>query len=439
MSAITNPSVRPAEAPPQAPLPGPHPPGRSPWRQWLVLILVVLFAAAAWWAFRARAQGQQKAAAVAVRTARATRGPIERRLRVGGTTSARNFAMIGAPRLSGPDIRDLNLMKLVKPGSWVKKGEIVAQIDAQQARDHVDDVDSTVQQAESDIKKRIAEQAIELETLRQRLRAAKAEVDKSQLDSRTAQIRTPIDIELLKLEVEEAEAQYKQLQADMPNTLARQKAELRVLELTRDRHARHRDRHASDIVKLTIRAPLDGLLVMQTTFTAGEMRQIQEGDQMRPGQPFARIVDTSSMQLDAVVNQVEAEMLRMGQKATIEFDAFPGLRLPGTVDALGAMAVSSWRQNYYIRNIPVRIRIQGEDQRVIPDLSASADILIAREENALLIPLSAVTERNGKTLVRVRGRNGFEPREVQLGIRSNTHAAVLSGLEAGQEVLLGSL
>jgi multidrug efflux pump subunit AcrA (membrane-fusion protein) len=403
----------------------------------LVPVLVVLSAAAAWWLFRARPQAPGTVAMV--RTAKVTRGPIERRLRVGGSTSARNFALIGAPRLSGPDIRELNLMKLAKPGSWVKKGEVVAQIDAQAARDHVDDVDSQVQQAESDIKKRIAEQAIELENLRQSLRAAKAEVDKSQLDSRTAEIRTPIDVELLKLEVEEAEAQYKQLQSDMPDTLARHKAEIRILELTRDRHARHRDRHASDIVKLTIRASIGGLLVMQSSFVGGEMRQIQEGDQMRPGQPFARIVDISTMQLDAAVNQVEAEQLRIGQTVNVEFDAFPGLRLPGTVYALGAMAVSSWRQNDFIRNIPVKIRIEGEDPRVIPDLSASGDILIAREENALLVPLAAVAEEGRKATVRVRGPNGFQPHEVQLGLRSNTHAAVLSGLEEGQEVLLGFL
>ncbi len=441
MSAIHSPSAaQPAtDRPgPAAPAPAPHLPRKQvvP-RLLIVATIVVVIAAAAFYQLKVRPQAAAKTAAVQYRTAVVTAGPFVRTLRVAGSTSARNFANIACPMLRGPDIRELILMKLAASGARVKKGDIVAEIDSKAAQDHVDDVDSQVQQAKADVKKRGAEQAIEMGTLRQSVQSAKADLDKAKLDAGAADIRTQIDVELLKLSVEEAEAQYKELQSELPLTAAQQKAELRILDLTRIRHERHRDRHAGDIKRLTIAAPIPGLVVMQSTFRGGEMRQIQEGDQMHPGESFMKVVDTASMQLDATVNQVEAEELRIGQTATIGFDAFPGFYMHGKIYAIGALAVGGRFQNFYIRNIPVRILIEGQDPRLIPDLSASGDIRIEEKDNALLLPLSAVRVEGKKTVVTVKTPGGFETRPVELGSQNNTHAVVVSGLQAGDEVVVG--
>ena len=440
MSAISNPSARPS-----GPAAGPQPaqPPAGPKRNkrrliWIVAALVAAAGIAVVVATRSRPDEAKRAAVAAIRTAPVVMGPLERTLRIAGTTSARNFAVVGTPMLRGPDIRNLVLMKLVPSGVQVRKGDLLADVDTQAARDHVDDVESQVQQAIADIKKRMAEQAIETGTLRQTILQAKAASDKAKLDAGAAQVRTVIDMELLKLSAEEAEAHYKQVQTDVPNTVARQKAEIRILELTRDRHIRHRDRHIADIKRLTIRSPLPGLTVMQSTFRGGEMRQVQEGDQVSPGEPFMKIVDTSSMQIEAQVNQVEAEFLRIGQRAAIGYDAFPNLRMSGKVYAIGAIAVGGRMQNFYIRNIPVRVIIEGQDNRVIPDLSASADVLLERKENVLLTPLAAVEKRGSGFTVRVKTASGFETRAVELGARTNTHAEVLSGLKAGEQVAVGT-
>ena len=339
--------------------------------------------------------------------------------------------------MRGPDAgRSLVLIKLAKSGSFVKKGDLLAQIDAQAIKDHVDDLDSYVQQANGDIKKRGAEQAIEMENLRQTIRAAKAAVEKARLDKNASEIRTDIDRELLQLAVDEAEATYKQLQANLAITEQMHKSEIRILEYTRDRHARHRDRHKHDIEKFTVYSPMNGLVVMQSIFRGGDMGQVQEGDQVSPGQPFMKIVDSNSMQLEASVNQAASEGIRIGQTGDISFDAFPGFHLPGKVQSVGAMGVGGWRQNYYIRNIPVKINIQGGDPRVIPDLSASADVVLERNENSLLVPIEAINSENGKSFVYVRDGDEFQVREVEVGTTNNIQASIKSGLKAGEEVAL---
>jgi multidrug efflux pump subunit AcrA (membrane-fusion protein) len=341
--------------------------------------------------------------------------------------------------MRGPDAgRALILIYLVPSGSFVKKGQVLARIDAQSIKDHVDDVHAQVVAAEADIRKRRAEHAISMENVRQELRVAKADLEKAQLDFRTAEIRTPIDMEILKLAVEEAEENYRQLEKNLGITEQLQSSEIRILEYTRDRHARHRDRHISDVDRFVIHTPMSGLAVMNQLWRSGEMGQVQEGDQVSPGQPFMKVVDTSSMQLDATINQVDGELLATNQSAVVEFDAFPGLRLNGHVAALGAMGVGGWRQNYYVRNIPVRIAIQGSDSRVIPDLSGAANVVLREDPNATLIPLEAVHEDSGKTFVYVRNGGSFERREVQLADRNDVRASVSAGLKPGEEIALNA-
>ncbi len=405
---------------------------------WLGIAGVIAVLAFAGLRFGAQRPSTNTAGSTGLRTVKVSAGAATRVMRVSGSTAARNFSSILAPMMRGPDSgRALILIYLAKSGSYVKKGEVVAQIDAQSVKDHVDDINSQVQQADSDIKKRKAEQAIEMENLRQNLRVAKSNLDKAKLDAGAAPIRTEIDKEILGLGVEEADATYKELQTDLATTEQKHKSEIRILEYTKDRHTRHRDRHKGDVEKFTINAALGGLVVMESVFRGGEMGQIQQGDQVSPGQPFMKIVDVNSMQLEATVNQVESEGIRIGQPAELHFDAFPDLKLPGKVYSVGAMGVGGFRQNYYLRNIPVRISILGHDPRIIPDLSSSADVVLGTQDKAVMVPLEAVYTDNGKSVVFVKEGDEFKEKPVEVGLRTYTQAAVVAGLQAGEEVALG--
>jgi HlyD family secretion protein len=384
-----------------------------------------------------KAQSEAVAQALSVRTAKVTSGPIERVLRLTGATAAKNFATVGAPMMRGPDAgRALILIFVAKSGGMVKKGDVVARIDAQAMIDHVDDISATIQQADADIRRRKSEQAMDWENLQQGIRVAKAELEKAKLDAAAAEIRTPIDVEILKLAVEQAEATYKEKLADLPKQRISNASEIRILELTKSRHTRHRDRHAHDVERFTIHAPIDGLVVMQTIWRGAEMGQVQQGDQISPGQPFMKVVNTDTMQMQAVASQVETDEIRLGQRAVVSFDAFPDLKLNAKISSLGAIATAGMLANNYLRRVPVYLTILGHDDRVIPDLSTAANVVVDEAGTVLRAPIEAVETRDGKSFVRVKAGDRYERREVKLGMSDNIHVAVLDGLHAGDEVAL---
>jgi HlyD family secretion protein len=73
---------------------------------------------------------------------------------------------------------------------------------------------------------------------------------------------------------------------------------------------------------------------------------------------------------------VDAERLRLGMKATVRLDAYPGVDFPGVVSGIGAMSVTSTFRAGFVGEVPVRIRIQGQDPRLLPDLTGSAEIAL---------------------------------------------------------------
>jgi multidrug efflux pump subunit AcrA (membrane-fusion protein) len=439
MSAILSP------APPAIPTPGKVSPALTPiepkkhslWKIILPLGVVVGGAVLAY-QFWPRPQPAAKAAASGgVRTTKVAMGTLIRAVRVGGQTSARNFALLTVPVFRGGENRgNLNLLKLIKPGSMVKKGDLMAQIDAQAALDRLDDANDTVEQAAADIRKRQAEQEVDRGNLQQDLRVAKSDWDKAKMDDQAAEVKTEIEREFLHLNTEEYGARLKQMEGDVPTSLASDRSELKMLEINRDLLTIRRNRQAVDIKKFTIVAPMAGLVVMQQVFRSGEMGQVQEGDQVSAGQALMKIVDPFSMQVEAVVNQSDSSEFRIGQKAVVGLDAFPELRFKGHVYSIGALAIRSGRENFYVRNVPVGVAVEGSDARFIPDLSAWADVEVERHENVLLVPREAVQSEGGETVVYVKRASGFEKRTVQAGSHDATHAVVLAGLQAGEEVAL---
>ncbi|MBL8232590.1 MAG: HlyD family efflux transporter periplasmic adaptor subunit [Bryobacterales bacterium] len=438
MSALTNPSPTPVQQPPQRIVPVTQEPPKKPssWKGWFAFAIFAGGLALGYKYFTAQTAAPPTPVVIA-RTAKVTVGPFERTIRVGGVTSARLFANVTAPRLRGFESRSqMELLSIAKNGSWVKQGDTLAQIDPGQVLDHIDDIKATILQSDGDIYKREAEQGVDLENLNQTLRVAKANVEKARLEVGAMEVRTDVERELLKLALEESEARYRQAQLDTPEKKTVYGAEIKILGFTKERHVRHINRHLNDVKSYTIVSPMEGMAVIQTTFRGGEMQQVQQGDQVGSAQPLMKIVNPKSMQVEANVNQAEATELRINQVATIGLDAFPGLTFRGKIYSIGALAVGGWRQNHFIRNVPVRLMIDGADPRLIPDLSAWADVVVERQEKATLVPAGAIRQEDGKSVVYVKQGDQFVKREVKLGAQNNLHAIALAGLTGGEEVRL---
>jgi multidrug resistance efflux pump len=435
--------------------------GRGARGRWSVaaLALALMIGYARYWKSSAESRLPGHSAAPEIPTVKVASGSVQATLRLTGSFAALKSAYLLAPRILGSRTGfnrggdtnfggpaggavggggdfNLVLVTLAKAGARVHEGDVVAQFDTQSQVQRLDDYRDTVVQLQNNIRSAIAALSATRETHDQQVRAAKADWDKALLDVKTTPLHVPIDIEKLKLAAEQAEATYKELESEGALVEESQRAQIRGNELNLAQAKIELERAEANVRKMTIKAPMDGFVVMASIVRNGEFGQVREGDQVNAGQPFLTVVDPSSMVLNASLNQVDAERLRLGMKAKIYLDAYPQATLPGTVVGIGAMAMTDPFRASYVGAIPVRIRLDGQDPRVLPDLTGSAEIVLADESGAIVAPRTAVFEENGAWFAFRRTPEGWEKVTVTVGLENGTSVALESGLRAGDEVAL---
>src|SRR4051794_16125677 len=430
------------------PLP-PEPRRKGP--VWAIPAVVVL-AAGGYFAATRLHQAPSTAAreAASIPTTTVTAGDIRETLRVNGTLAAEKSVTLLAPRIQGSR-NDFNrggpgggggldfhlvLLHLAKPGTMVRAGEVVGEFDTQNQLQRLDDYRDTVVQLEGTIRKSTADLDAAKEAREQAVRTAKATWDQALLDLKTAPVRSDIDVEKNRLTVEEDELTYKEQFKEIAAFEESQRAALRSLQFNLGQARSELQRAENNIAKMTIRSPIDGMVVLANVVLNNETRQVREGDQIFAGQPFLSIVDPRSMVLNAQVNQVDAQRMRLGMKAHITLDAWPELRLNATLQGIGAMAVISTFRANYVGQIPVRLKLDGTDKRLIPDLTGSAEVMLATESNTTVAPLGAIFAGNDGPYVFVRTAEGWKRQKVDLGLSSFTDVAVHSGLHTGDVIAL---
>jgi HlyD family secretion protein len=302
----------------------------------------------------------------------------------------------------------------------------------------VEDFRSSVAQTEASFTKMKAELAAGKKAHNQTIESAKADLEKAQLDVKTTPVLSAIEAERVRLALEEAEARYKQVAAEAKFFDIGLQAQLRNAEIEVEQSRIDLRRAEANADRMVIKSPMDGLMVVQTTFRGNEFQQIQEGDQLWPGMQFIQVVDPSAMVVNASINQVDVERLRLGAKATVRFDAFPDLELPAHVYSIGAVTRPGGPRASYVKDIPVRLKLDAVDPRVIPDLSVSADVEVDTVQNATLAPVASLFSDDGgkTTYVFVRNGDAWDRRAVRTGLRNFLTVAVESGLRAGEVVAL---
>src|SRR5215471_18542220 len=354
----------------------------------------------------------------------------------GGGPMAGGDATAMMMMMGGPTDFTLVLLHLANPGVRVKAGQVVAEFDPTNQLQRLDDYKDSAIQQENTVKKMLANLAATKEAHDQQVRMAKSDWDKALLDLKTKEVRSEIDAEKFRLTAEENEAKYKQLVAESALVDESQRASIRSSELNRDQSKLEMARAENNVAKMVIKAPMDGIVVLNTTTRNGEFGQIREGDVVAAGQPFMTIVDPSSMVLNATVNQVDAEKLRLGMKATLRIDAYPDVELPGTLIGIGALAKASTFRARFVGEIPIRLKIDHMDTRVIPDLTGSAEIVLNSERNTMVLPRSAVFAENNESYVFVQGPEGWIKKKVETGMTNYTNVAIKSGVQKGDVVAL---
>ena len=387
---------------------------------------------AAWIACAARA-GSSSAASAAASTVTVARGTFERTVRVAGITEAIRAAAATTPRLAGQSSPTLVITKLVKGGARVKADDVLVEFDPQDQIRAAFDRRTDFQDLEQQIRRVEAEQAAAFAGDETAMTQAANDVARAELEVRKNKMLPAIEAEKNTLALEEAQAREKEVREARMLRRQTAEAELRRLHIRRERSERAMTHAEENTLNMVVRAPFEGLVVMQPIFKGSALTEVQEGDEVRAGVPIAQIVDPSAMQVRARVSQIDAALVAAGQSARISLDAYPGSNFSGMVKQVAPLAITS-SVTPAVRAFVTLVTVSGSDATLMPDLSAAADIVVERRENVLVIPRDAVIVDSSGAWVQLRQGGSFVRQKVTLDGLSDLQAVIASGVPEGAVV-----
>ena len=178
----------------------------------------------------------------------------------------------------------------------------------------------------------------------------------------------------------------------------------------------------TDLERATLRAPFDGVVASVN---------IEVGQQVNVSTQAIEIADPSIVEVSGSVDEIDVLFLRVGAQAFVSLDALAGQILPGTVSTVANAGTSQQGVVTY----PVTVRVDSSESGRLPEgLSATAQIIIREQSDAILIPLQALYGTVQAPLVKVVVDEALVERQVGLGISDDFWVVIEEGLSEGEVV-----
>lgn len=368
--------------------------------------------------------------------------------------------------------RDTGIRELAPEGARVKEGDLIVRLDTTDLQRERDRIHQDLEQARIDVQvadgeweeagaalKAVAEGegALSVEEANATLQAAERRVDR--LRQEFAQMKPLLDKgfitreELAKTgdQLEEAEAELALARkrtgilVQMTHPRERQRAAV-LLAQKASQLARARARVSETEARLraidelieacSIHASGAGLVVYEEFLGANPRRKVRVGDRVYSTQGILTIPEVDRMIVETSVSEAEVRRVQTGQSATVRAEAFPDLELTGTVSRVGTLASTSINRPFDEKRFDLIIALDQAPAELRPEMSARADIVVGSKQGVLAVPITALFEDQGRSVVYVLGDSGLETRSVEPGAASAQLVEIVSGLNEGERVSL---
>ncbi|HAA69235.1 MAG TPA: hypothetical protein DCE55_08855 [Planctomycetaceae bacterium] len=242
-----------------------------------------------------------------------------------------------------------------------------------------------------------------------------------------------LQLQVAKTELDVLERYTKQMDLEgMRGNLTYRQGKLKAdqagLKMTESR----RDRALRELEQCVVRAEKDGLVIYPTAAAWKDTPDITEGAIVAREQVLLIMPDLSKMQIKVGVHESMIDRLTPGLEARV---TLPGRVLDSKVSSVASITRPAgwWTGNVVkydtIIELPPAVGLK-------PGMSAEVEIVIARHENVLTVPVAAVVETDAGSYVWIKAASGMQRRPIKIGDNNDSFAIVTAGLKEGDQVIL---
>ena len=185
------------------------------------------------------------------------------------------------------------------------------------------------------------------------------------------------------------------------------------------------------ITNTVLSSPFEGVLVSSPTSVTGI--QLLATD-------VFEIVNPATLLFKALVDEADISLINVGQNAKIALDAYEDLELYSTVNKISYKSTPSTSGTAFIVEFSIvdpTTTIDTALEKYRLGMNGDVEIILEEKNDVLTVPLVSIREEDGKSYVDVKtGEDGFEAREVEVGLETDEDVEILSGVNENDEILI---
>lgn len=374
------------------------------------------------------------------------RGDLDMTVYANGELRATRSEILTAPPIGGGA---LQITHLLHTGTPVKKGDVVMEFDPSEQRYKLEQSRSELLQADQEITKAKADAAVTAAQDKVALLKARFDVRRAELDVQKNELLSTIDARKNDLALEQAKRVLAELEQDVKSRSVSGQAAIALAAEKRNKAKLAMDEAQSNIEKMRVIAPADGLVSLDKNegasggffFEGMTLPEYHEGDQVEAGRSVGQIIDPKEVQLIAKIGELERNNIKGGESVDINLDALPETVLHGVVKTVSGTSSNHmfWDDNTGGTKFDVTISLptdtSGTDSLLRPGMTAQILIHGIPRKNVLYLPRQALFLKDNQRIVYVKNGNSFDAREVKI-LAENESRAAIDGIGAGTQVAL---
>ena len=348
-----------------------------------------------------------------------------------GTLRATSVQNFGAPPEFG-GYWQFQIVNMVPEGKNVKQGDLLITFDAQKIRDDLQRFQNELDQANKELEKTRVQIDLERQELSARLSTAENNYEKLKLKQIGGSTFEAVNkIEEDRLAFEQARREVEALKERLDWHRKSSEATYKVIESKKARAENRVNQIKKGMETFQAKADRDGVVVYKLKWN-GERYQV--GENAWFGQSIMEIPDLNTILAETLAPEVDVGKIKMGQRAEVTIDAFPGKTYSGTVKGMGTLVhPKSWDIPNKI--LEVQIALDQLDTSIMrPGMSIKAKIETGSIADCLAAPLKAVRTTAEGTNVKVKTEAGWREQRVKLGESNGTDVVITQGLKAGDRI-----
>lgn len=360
------------------------------------------------------------------------RGPLKLEVQANGEIVGLDSASVSTP---GTGAGALKLAWLVSEGAMVAKGSPVIRFDSTDQLLNLESQNNTLSQ--NLLQTKLANDSQQLEEGSLDLDRSAAEMDYEYamfVMPKDETLFTKWEIITAQLNAEFAKSKIENLAAKAKTQKLINRSQQQVLTIARNQIQTEVGIVRQTLAALAVKAPSDGLVVYRR-----ERREDPKiGDSCQAGQVLIDLVDLNSLQARIYVLEREAGGLAVGEAVDVELDALPDKVFHGKLRSVSPVAATLERDStlkYFTCDVAIG-DAEPYLRSIKPGMTLQARVILEEYDSCFMVPASVLDIKNDKTYVYIKQGEGFEKREVQLGLGKHGQATILSGVNEKELIAL---